>query len=225
MPRRRLLLTLVAVCAALAGFAVSAADMRIETRVYAAADEKEPVSESVTFFHDGVVYDFRAAESRVTIFRGAVGDKPARFLLLDTRLKQRTEVPVNRITAAMTKLRRWCAMQEDPFLRFTGDPSFEEYFDPDSGELRMTSDQLTYRLVTTPLKEEEIKLELRTFLDGFAQLHTLLESGLPPEPRLRVNEALFRHGVVPVQVEVTAGDDDKPSLRAEHVVDTVLSKS
>ncbi len=200
-----------------------AGDLRIETRVYS-ADEDEPVSESVTLLHKGVAYDFRGTESRITVFRGAVGDKPARFLLLDTDREQRTEVPVARVTAAMAKLRQWCQIQEDPFLRFTAAPDFEEFFDAGTGELRMSSNQLSYRLVTTPLEDPTTRKELRAFLDGFAQLHTLLESGLPPEPRLKVNEALFRHEVVPVQVELTAGDEDKPSLRAEHVVDTLLSK-
>lgn len=207
----------------LTGSEALAADLRIETRVYA-ADEEAPISHSDTFFSDGVVYDFRDAESRVTIYRPAVGESPARFVLLDTRLEQQTEVPIDKIAQAMNKLRRWAAMQEDPFLRFTGAPRFEETFDQATGELKLTSDQLSYRVVTKPLKNPESRVELRGFLDGFAQLHTLLEAGLPPEPRLHVNEALSRHGVVPLQVELTARDDDEPSLRAEHVVDTVLSK-
>ncbi|MEM8864150.1 MAG: hypothetical protein AAGF31_01235 [Planctomycetota bacterium] len=201
----------------------SAADLRIETRVYA-VDEETPVAESVTCFRAGVVYDFRPDESRITIFRAAVGDKPARFLLLDTEREQQTEILAPQIEATMSKLRRWAASQSDPFLQFTGAPMFDERFDADTGELLLTSDQLSYRLVTTPLKHPEMKVELRQFLDGFAQLHTLLEAGLPPEPRLRVNEALFRHEVIPLQVELTARDDEEPSLRGEHVITWVLSK-
>ncbi|MEM6331179.1 MAG: hypothetical protein AAF790_13140 [Planctomycetota bacterium] len=197
--------------------------MRIETRVYE-LDEETPVSEGVTLFHDGIVYDFRPADARVTIYRGPTGAKPARFILLDTREGQKTELPVDRIEAAMTKLRRWCAMQEDPFLRFAGAPEFEEAFDPEVGELRMVSTELSYRVVTAPLMQPELKATLRSFLDNYAMLHTLLESGLPPDPRLAVNEALFRHGVIPVEVELTAKGEDEPSLRAVHTVADVLSK-
>ncbi|MEM9185436.1 MAG: hypothetical protein AAGB00_02960 [Planctomycetota bacterium] len=214
---------LAALIAGGTGVFAAAADLRIETRVYETAEETL-VNESVTCFQAGAVYDFRPAAKRVTIFRAAVGDSPSRFLLLDTEREQFTEIAASQITATMTKLRRWAAAQDDPFLRFTGAPRFEESFDAESGELRMASDQLTYRIITEPLKHPEVNLELRAFLDGFAQLHTLVEAGLPPEPRLRVNEALFRHRVIPLQVELTARDDEEPSLRAEHVVDWVLSK-
>lgn len=200
-----------------------AADLRIETRVYAADDER-PINESVTCFHGGVVYDFRAAESRVTVYRGPVGEKPARFLLLDTEREIQTEIKASQIASTMSKLRRWAAAQTDPFLQFTGAPQFDESYDAETGELKLTSEQLSYRLVTTPVKHEELKLELRSFLDAFAQLHTLLEAGLPPEPRLRVNEALFRRGVIPVEVELTARDDEEPGLRGEHDIAWVLSR-
>lgn len=202
-----------------------AIDLRIETRVYdATAEDAPPLNESVTCFHKGVVYDFRRADSRVTIFRPAVGDRPARFLLLDTDNEQYTEVSATQLEATMIKLRKWAAMQTDPFLQFTGAPEFDETFDDETGELSLTSDQLNYRLQTTPLKHKAIAGQLRAFLDGYAKLHTLLEAGLPPEPRIRVNESLYRRKVIPLQVELTEPNADEPSLRGEHEVAWVLSK-
>lgn len=203
---------------------LDAADFRIETRVFA-ADEEEPVSESVTLFSGGAAYDFRDADHRVTIFRPGAPDKPGRFVLLDTQGKRRTEIGGHRVAIAMTKLRRWASIQKDPFLRFTGDPKFEESFDSTTGEMRLTSEQLSYRLVTMPVANAEAMRELSAFLDAFAQLHTLLEAGLPPAPRLLVNEALSRYQVAPLEVELYSGPiEEEPDLRAEHLITWILSK-
>lgn len=213
-------LLLSACCLPIAG----AAEFRIETRVYA-TDEKEPASESVTLFTGGAAYDFRDADHRVTIFRPGVGDKPGRFVLLDTRSEERTEIRGERVAVVMTKLRRWAALQEDPFLRFTGDPAFESSFDEATGALSMTSDVLSYRITTMPVADVEAMRQLRAFLDAYAQLHTLLEASLPPAPRLLVNEQLARREVVPIEVELYSGPiDDEPDLRAEHLVTWILSK-
>lgn len=201
-----------------------AEDYRIETRVYA-TDEEEFSSESVTLFTGGVAYDFRDADNRVTIFRPGVADKPGRFLLIDTKREIKTEIAAEQIAIVMTKLRRWAALQEDSFLRFTGDPVFQESFNPATGELKMTSQEMSYRLVTMPVSNEKTMSELRAFLDAFAQLHTLLEAGLPPAPRLLVNEALDKRDIIPVEVELYSGPiSDKPSIRAEHMITWKLSK-
>lgn len=219
---------LATACLALAAGSTSqASDLRIETRVFDPKQDPEqtkPLNESVTLFRNGNVYDFRDVAKQVTIYRGGLSGAGGRFVLLDTHRKIQTQIPADQIAATMSKLRRWAATQQDPFLRFTGAPSFEESYDQITGELRLTSKHMTYRVITTPLEHPEIKQQLRQFLDGFAQLQTLLQSGLPAEPRMRVNEALYRHGVMPLEVELTSGDDEEPSLRAEHLVAWVLSK-
>lgn len=204
--------------------AADAADFRIETRVYAAG-EKEPASESVTLFTGGAAYDFRDADHRVTIFRPGAADKPGRFVLLDTEREVRTEIGGDRVAIATNKLRRWAAVQKDPFLRFTGDPEFTEAFDGDTGELRMEHELMSYRLVTMSVASREAMKELRAFLDAYTQLHTLLEAGLPPGPRMLVNEALANRDVVPIEVELYGGPiTGEPSLRAEHLVTWILSR-
>ncbi len=217
--RRILLLPIVLLATNL----TRAAEFRIETRVFA-AEEKTPASESVTLFRNDVTYDIRDSAGQVTIFRPGIGNKPGRFILLDRNRELKTEIETPQIAKLMEKLRRWTATQEDPFLKFTGAPTFEERFDAATGTLDLTSDQLTYKLVTVPVANPQAMKQLKEFLDWFAQLHTLLEAGLPPDPRLKVNEALARRNLAPVQIELTSRDDEKPSLRAEHLVTWILSK-
>lgn len=218
---RPLFILLLSACCLLPA---NAADFRIETRVYTPGEE-EPVSESVTLFSGGAAYDFRDADDRVTVFRSGAANKPGRFVLLDTDREVRTDIGADRVAIATTKLRRWAAVQKDPFLRFSGDPTFEENFDGDTGELRMTNTLLSYRLVTMQVASRSAMKELRAFLDAYAQLHTLLEGGLPPAPRMLINEALANHDVVPLEVELYRGPiEGVPDLRAEHLVTWILSR-
>lgn len=215
-----LALLLTACCLLPAG----AADFRIETRVYAPGED-EPASESVTLFTAGAAYDFRDDDARVTVFRSGAADKAGRFVLLDTEREVRTEIGGDRVAIATTKLRRWASVHKDDFLRFTGDPSFDETFNSETGELRLTHKLMSYRLVTMPVASREAMKELRAFLDAYAQLHTLLEAGLPPAPRMLVNEALANHDVVPIEVELYSGPiHGEPDLRAEHLVTWILSR-
>lgn len=200
-----------------------AGDLRIETRVYA-QEEELPVCESVTLFTGDTVYDFREDRSVVTIFRSAAAGKPARFVLVDPQRSVRTEIELRRVDQAMASLRKWAASSNDPYLRFAGDPVFSESFDEQTGELKLAGDQLTYELVTVPMDDDEQRLAVRQFLDSFTKLQTLLETSLPPDPRLRVNEALFRRGLMPVETRLYSRDQEEPSLRAEHLAAPLLSK-
>ncbi|WP_231953953.1 hypothetical protein [Pirellulimonas nuda] len=198
-------------------------ELRIETRMYA-GDEPDVISSSTTLFAGDVVYDFREDEGRVTIFRAGHAGAPGRFVLLDTARRVRTEIDTDRLTGAMEKLRQWAATQKDPFLRFTAEPHFEETFDRETGVLTMTSPHLTYRITTEPAKDASAEPQIKQFLDWFVQLHTLLEAGLPPGPRLEVNEALMRHSAIALEVQLAQHRDDETSLRAEHLVTWLLSK-
>src|SRR4029079_13138904 len=58
-------------------------------------------------------------------------------------------------------------------------------------------------------------LEYREFLNSYTRLNTLLQGGPPPEPRLRLNDALARHRVIPLKVELSRAGEKEPR-RAEH---------
>ena len=201
------------VCPALPGIG-RAEGFRIETKIYV-GDEETPVSETTTLFLDRVVYDFLAEPKQVAVFRKATGGKPGRFILLDEKNRIQTELSTDQLAGAMNKLRTWASRQSDPFLQFAADPQFEESFEPESGRLRLASHLENYSVATTGTKQSESLSEYREFLDWYTQLNTLLTAGPPPGPRLRLNEALARHQVVPLTVELTRAGEKEP-LRAEH---------
>jgi hypothetical protein len=195
---------------------------RIETKIFV-GDEEEPVSEATTLFLDGVVYDFLAKPAQTAVFRKPGDEKPGRFILLNADERTRTELSTEQLAGAMDKLRNWAGRQRDPFLKFAANPEFEESFEPESGKLLLASHLENYTVTTTPAEHPQAVAEYREFLDWYTRLNTLLSAGPPPEPRLRLNEALARHKAVPLQVELTRAGEKEP-LRAEHAFTWRLSR-
>jgi hypothetical protein len=124
----------------------------------------------------------------------------------------------------MSKLRTWAARQNDPFLQFAADPQFKESFDSGNGQLLLASHLENYTVTTTRPEHAERLAEYREFLDWYTRLNSLVTAGPPPEPRLRLNEALARHEVLPVKVELKRAGEKEP-LRAEHIFTWRLSRT
>jgi hypothetical protein len=126
-----------------------------------------------------------------------------------------TEVSTDKLAGAMTKLRTWAAQQKDPFLQFAANPRFDETFDANNGKLMLASHLVTYTVETNPTQHQESLADYREFLDWYTQLNTLLAAGkLPPDPRLKLNDALARHKAIPAKVELKRAGEDP--IRAEH---------
>jgi len=203
--------------------ATRAEDFRIATKIYL-GDSESPISETTTLFLEGVVYDFLEEPPQVAVFRKPSSDKVGRFILLSSAHKIRTELTTDKISGAVDKLRTWARRQRDPFLKFAADPLFEESFTADSGKLVLASHLENYTVATAPAERPQALTEYREFLDWYARLNTLLSAGPPPEPRLRLNAALARYNVIPLQVELTRAGDKEP-LRAEHQFTWRLSQT
>jgi hypothetical protein len=195
---------------------------RIETKIYV-GDAEEPASETTTLFLEGVVYDFLASPAQTAVFRHPTGGKPGRFILLEPSQRIQTEFTTDQLSGAMDKLRHWAAQQNDPFLQFAADPEFKESFDPGNGKLVLASHLENYTVSTSRAPHAEALAEYREFLDWYTRLNALILAGPPPGPRLQLNEALARHEVVPLTVELQrAGEKDL--LRAEHTFTWRLSR-
>jgi hypothetical protein len=207
---------LVALCVVCCG-AARAEKFRIETKIFVGKEDSKakPVSEATTLFLDGTVYDFLTEPPQVAVFRKPGGGNPGRFILLDEQHRIRTELTTEQLARAMSKLRSWAGQQDDPLLQFAARPQFKESFAEENGKLVLASHIENYTVATTPATKPTALAEYREFLDWYAQLNTLLGAGPPPEPRLRLNEALARHQVLPLEVELTR-QGEKDCLRAEH---------
>jgi hypothetical protein len=209
------LAVLVAGILATGGSDMLAEGFRIETKIYF-GDEEKPQSETTTLFLDGVVYDFLAAPAQTAVFRKPTAGKTGQFILLDPQQRVQTKLSTEQLAGAMEKLRSWAARQTDPFLQFAAAPKFEESFESEGGRLVLAHHLESYAVTTSPAEDPQALAEYREFLDWYTRLNALLSADhFPPEPRLRLNDALARHQVIPVKVELTRTGVSDP-LRAEH---------
>jgi hypothetical protein len=194
---RTALLTIAAACSALghAGQA-SAEDFRVNNQVFP-NNQKEPAGQSITIFHEGIVYDSMKSPAEIVIF-----DKPAgKFILMNPANQTRAELATADITAFVNQLQALAAKHPDPVVKFLADPKFQERFDESMGELTLTSPMVSYRLVLSTGDSPAAADQYREFSDWYARLNTLLTPGSrPPFGRLAVNDAVAKHKAIASQV-------------------------
>ena len=199
-----------------------AQELRIETEVYS-GDSDESLSHTVTLFDAGTVYDFVDDRQQVAVFRPPTSSRAGQFILLDLQSQRRTEVSTDKIQGLMDKLSKWALEQEDEMLKFSAKPEFDENFEADSGQLTLDSPQWNYTVATVPAEDNETLVQYRQFVDWYTRLNVMMHGAPPPGPRLALNAAFERHGVVPVEIrrKVQSKSD---ALRATHLFSWRLSR-
>lgn len=203
---------------------VTAQEFRIETDVFL-GDEEEPTSHTVTLFEKSAVYEFIDKPAQTIVYRRGDTDDASMFILLDAQTQQRTDVDVARIDKLMAKLNGWAAEQKAPLLKFSAEPKFEETFDAESGSLTLANPRWTYRVATVRGDDKAALARYRDFIDRYTALTSMLNSTpVPPGPRLALNAALDKHGVVPVEIRRTLDGDEKNQIRAAHLFSWRLSR-
>lgn len=205
------------------------ADFRVETKIYV-GDAEEEASENLTLFHAGIVYDFLSSPTQIAVFKKSPDGRGGRFVLLDAPRQLRAEITTEQLLKFLDELKAFAAEQDDPLLKFSASPRFEEHFDPTRGELRMESEVIRYFVATLPSEDAEGMAQFREFSDWYGRLGAVTHIGsAPPFPRLEVNAALARHERLPQRVYLTI-PAHRPYrtkdivLRAEHEVQWRLSR-
>jgi hypothetical protein len=208
------------------GSAAAEQDFRIENKVFS-GDEKEPLIQSTTIFHDGVVYDYLVDPAEVTV----LDEEHGRFVLLDMTRRVKTELATERLVSFGDGLRRWSQDQSDPFVKFLGSPQFEEEFDEENGQLSFVSPWMTYRLKTVDVPSEALSRQYREFSDWYCRLNTFLNPGArPPFARMVVSASLDHRQQFPRQVELTIRPKEnflakRHTVRSEHLLIRQLVES
>lgn len=215
---------LMLVFSALATLAV-AEDFRIQTNVYAGNDET-PVSQSLTLFRAGYVYDYLEGEDPAVADRIAIFDKPhGRFIVLDPARKVRAEVKTDDVLQFAGRLQTAAARSKQEFTRFAANPDFKVDF-ADNGTLTLSSEIMTYKLSTMPARTPEAATQFREFSDWYARFNTMAHPGsTPPFARMAVNAELAKQGVVPTEVHLSIPAQSgmkAAELRSEHHITSYL---
>ena len=202
---------------------VVAQEFRIETDVYV-GDEEKSVSHTVTLFEKSAVYEFVDEPEQVIVYRRGADENSGQFILLDVGSQRRTDVDVERVEKLMAKLTGWAADQKDSLLKFSANPTFDESFDAETGSLVLANPEWTYRTATVPAEDATVLARFRDFTDRYAALNSMMHNAPPPGPRLALNAALAKHGVVPVEIRRTLDGDEKNVVCARHLFSWRLSR-
>ena len=173
-----------------------AEEFRIESEILF-GDSKEPVSENLTLFSNGVVYDFMLTGSKeIAIFDAA----RERFVLLDPARKKKLTLTSDVIIQFVTKLRVHEFQKKAPFFF---DPEFDETFDEEENLLTLASPRMTYKVKGIKPEDPSAVVQYRKFADWYSRLNATIPGSMPPFPRLKMNEVLAEKGLIPERVELT----------------------
>jgi hypothetical protein len=182
---------------------VKTVDFRIDTDLFVGGkqgDESKPNNQVTTLFRGGVVYDFMSSPERVAIY----DPQRHRFILLDPKQRTKVEIREQQLTQYVDHIRKWAADQDDPLLNFLADPKFEESFDEEQGELKLSAKLYSYTVTTEQPTRVGALQQYRRFTDWYARLNSATNPGaMPPTGRLALNRALSQHQVIPKSVRLT----------------------
>lgn len=201
---------------------------RIESQVYS-GDSPAPVSENVTLFDNGIVYDFQMS--------GNANATPSEIVIFDERKRELTLMDVNRKIAwtvadlrllkMVDQLRRE-AVNNDRASFLVNEP-FTETDDWSSDHVLLESNSFQYKLTGKRPANESILPRYNEFLDQFTRLSASDPKRLPPFPRLMLNKTIKNHGWIPTEVQVQVKPNsffkEAFSATSKHVLVMSLSEA
>jgi hypothetical protein len=231
MPSR--CLSLAAVIAVVVAVAppnvVTGQEFRIDTEIFV-GDEKEPASETLTIFSQGIVYDFLlTGPEEITLLDTVRG----RFTLLDPARKQRCSLSVQDVLQQSLSLEAHAIESKDALFAFAATPRFETAAEEatENGQpvvrLSFVARPLEYAVRARPSDRPEVVAAFRCFADQFARLNALRPGHLPPAARLEVNKALAERKLLPLEITRTITPANplgkKLVVRSRHLANWTLS--
>lgn len=214
--------------------AASAQQFRVYTEVSVPPQNPEPgkmqgevVARSLTIFHAGRVFDWLKTAGEVTIFEPA----HQRFVIFNGRKLIKTTIDFKEIDRMLASARDETSNHAERLLnrndrdaktiatslQFQLNPKFEHSFQQNSLMLDLDSPKLEYHVNcgTTPIPEAvDAYME---YADWTAKLnHVMHPRSLYPAPRMKLNESLRKHKVLPVKVQLRVEFDQPLHLQADH---------
>lgn len=204
-----------------AAFPAAAQEFRIDTEIFI-GKEREPTSETLTLFSNGLIYDFLLSKpDEITVFDPIRG----RFTLLDPTHKIRCGISLQEVSEYVLAIELEAVKSKDPLFSFAAKPEFtpsvEEYVEngQDFVRVTLTGKPLVYVAVARKPERPEAVRAVRSFSDWFAKLNTM-RGNLPPGARMELNSSLAERDLIPLEITRTIGGK---TARSRHLVTWTLS--
>ena len=201
---------------------VSAEDFRMETDVFSGS-ATDPIVETLTIFQAKMVYDFMGPEGEeITIFdipRGSI-------VLLDRQREIKTTITTSQLMAFMATVKSQPRQSVGQRLL---DPQFQEQYNPTSQVLTLSDVQLSYRVKGIKPKDPEFAQRFQLFADCYARLNATRFGNPPPFGRIKLNQSLAGHGLIPTEIERTITTSISPrrkqKMRSRHLTNWQLTET
>lgn len=185
--------------------AARSCDMRIESELFV-DNATAPVARSLTLFHEGVAWDFLEP-----VASGTAGPveivlhDPARerLVVIDPERHLKTQVELIRLERLSVSLAKWARSNDDRLVRWAGGPDFATGFSKERDRIELAGPRVKYSVSHEPAPCPEAAQAYRRFADSAILLKALLQpGGIPPFPRLAVNERLAEADAIPREVRL-----------------------
>jgi hypothetical protein len=177
---------------------------------------KQSLGGSKTIFVGGKAYDFLRDSAETVVFDPSAG----RIMLTDSERRIRSELTIEQLAEFVENMRKRALQGASDFARFSAQPDFGERLDAETNELVLSSPLLEYRARTTAPKNADVLRSYQAFLHWQAQRNCALNPGaMPPQARLKLNDALAARQLLPEQVSMrraAGAAGPARTLRAEH---------
>ena len=212
----------VATLSLLIATASQAQDFRIESEIFIGT-QKQPVSENLTLFKDGRVYDFMLGEpNEVTVYDSLEEE----FVLLDPKRRVQSTMTCDNILAFVARLKTTARRNKEPFIF---DPYFDIAYDAKGGWVTLSSSRIIYRVKGAKPSDPRVVVQYRRFADWYARLNCMVPGSMPPFARIEMNKAMALRDLIPQRVELTINPRPrstakKVNVSSRHLVTWELSK-
>lgn len=176
-------------------------EFRIESQIYGSQSD-QPVSQNVTLFTRGLVFDFQmSSDSNATLSEIVVFNERQRTLtLLKPATRQMVELSDLQLLKMNDQLRK--EIQQNSRAGFLINEPFTEEHDWSSDRLVLSSDTIRYTVKGQRPKDATILPRYYDFLNQFTRLKASDPSSLPPFPRMKLNQSLQKMGWVPTELSM-----------------------
>lgn len=199
--RRSLVGISVAALAWSAAHAAEPLQMRVENEIFVDRGA-EPVGRSLTIFRDGLAWDFLDGSEPGRVVEIVLHD-PARerIVVIDPDRNVKTEISRLQLERLSASLAAWARRSDDRLVRWAAGPGFEDDWQKHDGTLELSGPRARYVVEFAAAPTPEAAETYRRFADTALLLKALLHpGGLPPFPRLAINERVAAAAAIPESV-------------------------
>jgi hypothetical protein len=185
------------------------------------------VSQNITLFSQGLVYDFQLSnDAQSKLVEIAIFDTRKRtIVLLDTHRQIRLEMPDLQLLKIVDGVRRETV--QDKRSSFLVEDTFDEDIDWSTNWVTLTSDQIEYRFKGAQPKDASVLPQYYDFLHNFTMLIASDPTKVPPFARMKLNKSIKRLGWIPTEVQISVKQNSlfrqAFSAKSKHVVMYLLS--